>query len=318
MNRTNVPGTDLSVSPISYGTADLGVDMSDAEAAVLLDAYRDAGGNFIDTAHVYAFWTRYGAGSSETTIARYVKEHGGSDLVIATKGGHPGLPGYRSVERWLDPGRVHADIQDSLGRLQVDRIDLYYLHRDDTRFTVAEIIDMLNAEISAGSLRAIAASNWTHERLSAANEYAASKGLAGFVASQVQWSFAVKDTPPPKPHGDQGIYAQPEDIGFHERTGLPLCAYTSTARGYFSEKEPKPKNFDSPESRARLERARSLAAEKGVGPNQIALAWMMHQDFPCIPITGTTNVEHLRENLAATEISLSAPEMDYLTNGGNE
>ncbi len=315
MKRMNLPGTDLTVSSISYGTADLGVDMTDDEAARLLDAYRDAGGNFIDTAHVYAFWTRYGAGSSETTIARYLKERGRGDLVIATKGGHPGLPGYRTVDRWLDPGRVHADIEDSLGRLEVDRLDLYYLHRDDTRFSVAEIVEMLNAEITAGNLGAIAASNWTHERLEAANEYAASRGLHGFVASQVQWSLAVKDTPPPKPHGDQGVYAQDDDLAFHERSGLPLVAYTATARGYFSGREPKPSSFDSPGSRARLERAREIAAQKGLSPNQIALAWLLHQPFPCIPITGTTNVDHLNENLAAADVELTADDVAYLREG---
>lgn len=315
MKRMHLPGTDLTVSSISYGTADLGVDMSDERAARLLDAYRDAGGNFVDTAHVYAFWTRYGAGSSETTIARYVKERGRGDLVIATKGGHPGLPGYRTVDRWLDPGRVHADIEDSLGRLEVDCIDLYYLHRDDTRFSVAEIIDMLNAEITAGNLRAIAASNWTRERLEAANEYAVSRGLAGFVASQVQWSLAVKDTPPPKPHGDQGVYAQPDDLGFHGRTGLPLVAYTATARGYFTAREPKPSSFDSPGSRVRLERAREVAADKGVSANQIALAWLLHQPFPCVPITGTTSVDHLEENLAAADVSLTPDEVAYLREG---
>ena len=315
MRRIRIPGTELDVSTVSYGTADLGVDMSDADAARLLDAYRDAGGNFIDTAHVYAFWTRYGAGSSETTIARYIKERGRGDLVIATKGGHPGAPGYRKVDRWLDPGRVHADIEDSLGRLEVDTIDLYYLHRDDTRFSVADVMEMLNAEIAAGTIRAIAASNWTSERLEAANAYAAERGLHGFVASQVQWSFAVKDTPPPMPHGEQGIYAQPDDIGFHERSGLPLAAYTSTARGYFTDREPKPSSFDSDGSRARLERAREIAAGKGVTANQIALAWLMHQEFPCIPITGTRNVDHLNENLAAADVELTADEVAYLREG---
>lgn len=315
MKRITLPGTDLSVSAIAYGTADLGVEMDDVEVARLIDTYREAGGNLLDSAHVYAFWSRYGAGSSETAIARYVAEHGGDDLVIATKGGHPGLPGYRAVDRWLDPARVHADIEDSLGRLRVDTIDLYYLHRDDTRFTVEDVIDMLNAEISAGNLRAIGASNWTRERLGAANEYAAKRGLQGFVASQVQWSFAVKETPPPKPHGDQGVYAQPADLEFHERSGLPLAAYTATARGYFSDREPKPRAFDSPESRERLDRAREIASLRGATPNQIGLAWMLHQRFPCVAITGTTNTDHLRENLAAARIELTPDEVRYLAEG---
>ncbi|MFW6288520.1 MAG: aldo/keto reductase [Spirochaetota bacterium] len=308
-------GPDLLVSQVSYGTGSLGVDMSDAEVANLLDAYRDAGGNFLDTAHVYAFWTRFGAGSSECTIARYLKANGRGDLVIATKGGHPGAPGYRRVERWLDPARVHADIEDSLGRLEVDRLDLYYLHRDDTRFSVAEIIDMLNAEIDAGNVGAIAASNWTRARLEAANEYAASRGLHGFVASQVQWSFACRETPAPMRHGEQGVYAQADDLDYHERTGMPLCAYTSTAAGYFSDREPKPASFDGPGNRARLARARELAAAKGASATQVALAWMLHQSFPCLPITGTCNVDHLRENLGASEVPLTAEELRYLEDG---
>jgi len=306
---------DLSVSQISLGTAALGVDMTDAEAADLIGAYRDAGGNFLDTAHVYAAWTPSGSGSSECTIARYLKANGRGDLVVATKGGHPGMSGYRRVERWLDPARVHADIEDSLGRLDVDRLDLYYLHRDDTRFSVAEIIDMLNAEIDAGNLGAIAASNWTRARLEAANEYAASRGLRGFVASQVQWSFARRETPAPMPHGEQGVYAQADDLDYHVRSGLPLCAYTSTAAGYFSDREPKPQAFDSSENRARLARARKLAEAKGASATQVALGWMLHQSFPCIPITGTCDVDHLRENLGAADVSLTEEEQRYLERG---
>ncbi len=244
--------------------------MSDAAAAELIAAYRDAGGNFLDTAHVYAAWTRFGAGSSECAIARYLKTNGRGDLVVATKGGHPGMPGYRRVERWLDPARVHADIEDSLGRLEVDRLDLYYLHRDDTRFSVAEIIDMLNAEIDAGNLGAFAASNWTRARLEAANEYAASRGLHGFVASQVQWSFASRQTPAPMPHGEQGIYAQADDLAYHETSA---------------------------------------------SATQVALGWMLHQSFPCIPITGTCDVGHLRENLGAADVRLTADELRYLERG---
>jgi aryl-alcohol dehydrogenase-like predicted oxidoreductase len=312
MTRVPLPGTDISASQLSLGTAFLGVETSDSEVAALINAYRDAGGNFLDTAHVYAAWTPAGAGSSERAIARYVKANGKDDLVVATKGGHPPIEGYRRVDRWLDPCRVHADIEDSLGRLNTDRIDLYYLHRDDTRFTVAEIIEMLNDETNAGTIAAVAASNWTHARLAAANTYAAENGYRGFVASQVQWSLAVRDTPEPKPYGDQGLYAQDDDIAFHEATGLPLCAYTATAGGYFASDPPPQASEYSPESGERARRARELAAQKGATPTQIALAWLMHQRFPCVPITGTLNVDHLRENIGAADVVLSADEVAWL------
>ena len=117
MTNVQFPATSLSVSQIGLGTANLGVDMDDAEVAALINAYRDGGGNHLDTAHVYAFWTRYGAGSSECAIARYLRANRWDELVLATKGGHPGLPGYRRTDRWLDPCRIRADIEDSLGRL---------------------------------------------------------------------------------------------------------------------------------------------------------------------------------------------------------
>jgi len=316
MKYVKLPGTDLTVSAVAYGTGSLGVDMTDAESARLVNAYRDAGGNLLDTAHVYAFWTRYGAGSSECAIARYLKANGKGDLVVATKGGHPGAPGYRVVDRWLDPARVHSDIQDSLGRLETDRLDLYYLHRDDTRFTVAEIIDMLNREIDSGTIGAIAASNWTRDRLEEANGYASSRGLHGFVASQNQWSYAVRETDPPLPHGAQMVYVGRDDLDYHRRTGLPLCAYTATAGGYFADPEGRAGRFDTAGNRERLARARTVAAARGITANQVGLAWMLHQPFPCIPITGTTSVAHLQENLGAADVALDEDELGLLESVG--
>lgn len=312
MKRVALPGSDLAVSAIGYGTADLGVGMTDGDVASLLGAFRDAGGTFVDTAHVYAFWTSAGAGSSECAIGRYLAANRWDDVVVATKGGHPGLPGYRRTDRWLDPGRIHADIEDSLGRLRVDRIDLYYLHRDDLDLTVDEIIDALNEEIRAGTIGAIAASNWSVARLQAANDYAQARGLQGFVASQIEWSLASKRPAEPKPRGDQTVVAQEQDIEFHRRSGLPLCAYASTARGFFAPDSKNPSGYDNEASRTRRERARELAAQKGCTPTQIALAWLMNQSFPCIPLTGTVSIEHLRENLGAAAVTLTDSERDYL------
>ncbi len=228
------------------------------------------------------------------------------------------MAGYRSVERWLDPCRVRAYIQDSLGRLERDTIDLYYLHHDDTRFTVAEIIDMMNRFVTDGLIRFFAASNWTASRLAAANAYARHQGVQGFVASQVEWSLAEREPPPPLPYGAQTVFAQPEDQSFHERTGLPLCAYSATAGGFFSRvptAQVPGNDRDTPASRKRLLRTRELASEYGKTPTQIALAWLMHQRFRCIPITGTTSVDHLRENLGAAAVLLTADQVRRLRDG---
>lgn len=315
MNRRVIPGTDLSVSPICYGVADVGHDMDDALSFRLLDIYREAGGNFLDTAHVYAAWTSGGSGSSECVIRRYLQSRGRGDVVIATKGGHPSMPGYRKTDRHLSPGRIHADIEDSLGRLDLDRLDLYYLHRDDTRCGVDEVIDMLNKEIQAGTIRYLGASNWTKERIRDANAYAESKGLQGFVISEIEFALAHKETPAPEPHGTQSIYAQKDDIAFHEATGLALCAYTATARGYFADGVAKRADFDTPASRERLARAQALAAQKGCTPTQLALAWLIHQKFPCFPITGSVTPRNLEENLGAAAVSLEPGEVRWLFEG---
>ncbi|MFO7957032.1 MAG: aldo/keto reductase [Candidatus Brocadiia bacterium] len=316
MERLTIPGTDLEVSQVCYGTAGLGTAVTGSAVDELLNTYRHHGGNFLDTAHCYGFWAPGGNGASERAIGEYLKRHPKDDLIVATKGGHPGRPGYRKTDRWLSRCRVQCDIDDSLGRLELDTIDLFWLHRDDTRMDVGEVIETLNEEIRRGRIRYLGASNWTVERIEAANTYAEEKGLHGFVASQVEWSLAGKE-PADRTgeHGDYTIYAREGEVAFHEHTGLPLVAYTATARGYFAPDTEKRADFDNPVSRGRLERAEQLAEKLGVTANQVALAWLMNQSFPAIPITGTHNAQHLRENMAAADIDLTPEQVRWLANG---
>jgi aryl-alcohol dehydrogenase-like predicted oxidoreductase len=319
MERRLLPGTDLPVSPICYGVGSFGGNLDPGkDSDRLLGLYRDAGGNFLDTAHCYAFWTPGGAGSSERFLAGYIRRSGCRDLVIATKGGHPGAPGYRTVERWLSPARIEADVDDSLGRLEVERIDLYWLHRDETARPVAEIVETLNREIWRGRLRWLGASNWRPERIAEANAYAAAHGLRGLNASQPEFSLAKKNSPNPAPAADASggnvmLFLEEPDQAWHRRTQLPVVPYTSTAGGYFASGGQSAKAaFDSSENRARLERAQSLARELGATPGQVALAWLLHQDFPVFPIIGTRNPEHLREDLGAAQVRLTAEQVRWL------
>ena len=157
MERVALAGTDLSVSRLCYGGAGFGTAVRGADLDALIDAFRDAGGNFFDTAHIYAYWAPGGDGASERALADYFRRRGGrAEAVIATKGGHPGRPGYRTVDGYLSRGRLQADIDDSLGRLDTDTIELYWLHRDDTRLEVAEILGTLNDEIKRGRIRHLA------------------------------------------------------------------------------------------------------------------------------------------------------------------
>lgn len=319
MERRKLTGTDLDVSPICYGTGWLGSELVGQEADKLINLVRDAGGNFLDTAHCYGFWGERGAGSSERGLADYVRRNGRSDLVIGTKGGHPGATGYRTVEHWLDPGRILADIDDSLGRLEVATIDLFWLHRDELSRPVSEIIETLNREIARGRIRWLGASNWRPSRIAEANAYAQSHGLRGFSASQPEFSLASKNTPNPTAEADTSngtatLFLEEADQAWHRRSGLAVVPYTSTAGGYFASGGQKAQGgFDNPVSRQRLAGAQKLAKDLGATAGQVALAWLMHQDFPVFPIVGPRNADHLREDLGAAQVRLSPDQVHFLT-----
>jgi aryl-alcohol dehydrogenase-like predicted oxidoreductase len=313
MDRHTIPNTDLEVSALCYGTAQWGHAVVGEHLDRLFNAFRDAGGNFIDTAHCYACWTPQGAGVSERAVANVLRRNGGQDeVIVATKGGHPSWPGYRTVERYMSAGRVEADIDDSLARLGRDHIDLYLLHRDDPRMEAGEIIEYLNGEVRRGRIRYLGASNWTSARIAEANAYAQAHGLQGFVISEPQWSLACRN-----PAGDPTLhYLDKNDHVWHSRSRIPVMPYASTAGGYFAtEGQNRAEQYDNPTSRGRLERAQRLAAELGCTPNQVALAYLKHQPFPVVPIIGTTDLRHLDDALGALKVTLTEVQVEWLRDG---
>jgi aryl-alcohol dehydrogenase-like predicted oxidoreductase len=306
----HLPGTDLTVSALCYGAMGhglLGGDLADR----LFGQFRDAGGNFFDTAHCYCFWIDGGLGASERVLGEAVRRHGCRDrVVIASKGGHPGAgDNYPKPDAFISAETVAGDLDDSLSRLRMDVIDLYYLHRDDPRMPAGAIIEILNAEVKRGRIRYLGASNWTAARIAEANAYAAAHGLRGFAASQPQWSLATRN-----PGGDPTMRSvTPEDFQWHVESGLPVIPYTPTAGGYFAGRAAA--SFDNSVSQVRRERATSLAADLGCSPTALALAWLMHQPFPTIPIIGTVNPDHLADALSAADVRLSAEQVKWLKEG---
>lgn len=317
MHQLCIPGTDLAVSSLCYGVAGFGTVVRDAAMDALFTAFVERGGNFFDTAHCYAFWLPDGLGASERALGSCLRRYGRAGMVVATKGGHPdGGPGYPRPDGYLAPEVVARDIAESLDRLGLDHIDLYFLHRDDQRVPVGELLDGLNAELRAGRLRALGASNWTTARLDAAHAYAAAHGLHGFVAAQSEWNLAQQNRLPAG-HDDRAMRAlTPADIAWHETSRLPLLAYSSTARGYFATGgQAAAGDYDNPVSRARLARVQQLAAEFDCSPNLLALAALLHRRFPVIPLLGTTDLSHLVDALDADTVPLTARQRRWLWEG---
>ncbi|NQU75470.1 MAG: aldo/keto reductase [Planctomycetes bacterium] len=314
MEYHRIADTDLNLSALCYGMMSFGTELKGQDADRMYIAFRQAGGNFFDTAHCYAFWLPDGLGASERELGQCLRRHGDRDqVVIATKGGHPAHEqGYPRPDRYLSSEVIASDITESLQRLDVEMIDLYYLHRDDTRVSVGEIIETLNAEIAGGRLRYLGASNWSIRRIAEANDYARSHGLRGFVASQPQWNLARSNAGPPKSDLDMRSFSD-EDAQWHAGQNLAVIPYSPTACGYFATDGKADRfSFDNPVSRTRLQRTQQLAAELGCTPNQVALAYLRQQPFVVIPIIGTKQMPHLLDALGALRVKLTADQVRWL------
>ena len=291
----------ISTFPLSLGTGGLGTDLQGDDADRLLDAYAEAGGDLLDTAHVYACWVPGGEGASERTVGAWLGKSQ-APMKVSTKGGHPPMGGYPHPADFLAPEAIARDVAESLERLGRDHIDLYYLHRDDGETPVSEIVDALNDQ---PALRQLGASNWSTARVAEANAYAARKGKRGFAALQNQWSLAV---PAWKPTADPTVrYIEDADRDWCAANGVAIHAYSSTANGYFAHDRD-----DGPfvGNAVRRERARELAARLGQTPNQIALAWLLNQG--AVPILGTTKVPHLQDALGAIGMAIDAETRAWL------
>jgi len=313
MKTINLATTNLAVSELCYGVMKFGTEVCGDDASRLYETFRQAGGNFFDTAHCYAFWSG-GLGASERALGQLVRSHGDrANVIIATKGGHPDVsPKYKRPDRYLAPEVIASDLTESLDRLGMDHVDVYLLHRDDTRVSVGEIIDILNVEVRAGRVRQLGASNWTVQRIAQANEYARAHGLTGFCISQPRFSLAVANRPPVM--DDLTTRALSEtDAAWHAQSQLPVMPFSPTACGYFATGgKAGTETFDNPTSRQRLERASQLAAELRCTITQVALAWLRHQPFPVIPILGTITLEHLHEAIGCLQVKLTPDQVTWL------
>lgn len=320
MKTLMIQGLDTPASRLALGTAAFGSLVPQALAFDMLDAFAEAGGTLIDTARVYADWLGGEASLSEKTLGAWLRRRGGpGGLIIATKGAHPDLA-TPMIPR-LSPAEIVADIDASLARLGVERIDLWFLHRDDPARPVEQIMEVLATQVRAGKVAAIGCSNWQVPRIAAAQAHARAEGLTPFAASEAFWSLAEAN---PGTFAADHALVDAEALAFHQSTGLPLLAYTSQARGYFakaSEAGPealKPElraAFDNPTNRLRLARAKALAPALGTSVGAVALGALTSGQMPGIAILGPLTLAHLQASLAGADLELSAEALALLFAG---
>lgn len=318
MNYALLRGTDLRVSRICLGTPEYGSSISRQDSFTLMDSFLDLGGNFLDTAHIYANWQCETKGMSELTIGAWVAERKCRDkVIVGTKGGS--YTNECPIPR-LAPEQITGDLKLGLARLRFDYVDLYWLHRDDPRRPVGEMMDTLDVLRKQGLIRWYAASNWSAARLQDAAQYAAQKGIQPFAASQIQWSLA--DLNPAGVLDPTMLEMDEETLRYHLASGLPQVPFTSQARGffsgaYFSDRPESGKAsvreaYGSDLNWGRLARATELSRELHCTPNQIALAYLMSQPFACFPIVGGRRVDQLKDSCAAAAVHLTPGQVEFL------
>jgi len=317
MRYGRIAGVNKPVSRVVQGGTMLGSDLDERQSFALLDQVYALGCNTIDTAHVYC------GGNSERIIGRWLQERNlREQIVIITKGA-----AHSADRRRLTPFDITSDLHDSLARLKTDEIDLYLLHRDDLAVPVEPILDTLNEHLRSGRIRAFGASNWSHARIELANAYALANGLEPFVTSSPQYSLAESlDEPWPlcvSISGSAGVAARE----WYARTQMPLLIWSPLASGFFSGRyrrdnlhqfgareweEVAVRTYSNESNFQRLDRANILAAEKGLSAAQIAVAYVMNQPMDTFAIVGPHSREKFQANIEASDVRLTAQEMDWL------
>jgi aryl-alcohol dehydrogenase-like predicted oxidoreductase len=314
MQLRNLGRSALQVSPLCFGGNVFGWTVDEPTSFALLDAWVEAGFNFVDTADVYSRWVPgHAGGESETVIGRWLAQGGGrrDKVVIATKVG---------MDKGLSPQWITQAVENSLRRLQVDCIDLYQAHKDDEATPLEETLECFARLVKEGKVRAIGASNYGAARLAEALQTSERLGLPRYESLQPNYN----------------LYDRAE----FERELLPLClrehvgviGYYSLAAGFLTGK------YRSAEDASKSARGggvvkkyvnerglRILAAldevAHGLGatPGQVAIAWLLAQPGVTSPIASATSLAQLQELVAAARLKLDADtlrKLDAASAGG--
>jgi predicted dehydrogenase/aryl-alcohol dehydrogenase-like predicted oxidoreductase len=299
--KRSIPGLVSPASVLALGFEDFRTFSS---GAILLDAYFEAGGNIFDTAYVY------GAGYTEKLLGQWLKSRGvRSEALVIGKGAHTPLCYPETIGRQLD---------ESLERLGTDHVDIYFMHRDNPDVPVGEFVDAMDREAKAGRIRGpFGGSNWTMARMDEAIAYAERTGMQKPGALSNNFSLAEMLEPiwP-------GCITSSTDEWKAWLTArqMPNFAWSSQGRGFFTERAGRDKHdseelvrvWYSEKNFGRRDRAIELAERLGKSPIHVALAYVLNQPFPSVPLIGPRTLGELDHSLSAIDIELSPQDLAWL------
>jgi aryl-alcohol dehydrogenase-like predicted oxidoreductase/predicted dehydrogenase len=297
----DIPGLGKRASAAALGFEDFRTFSS---AAILLDAYFEAGGNLFDTAYVY------GSGMTEKLFGEWQRSRGVRDqAVLIGKGAHSPL---------CRPEFIAAQLDQSLERLQADHVDIYFMHRDNLDVPVGEFVDAMDAEVKSGRIRGpFGGSNWTKERFDEAIAYAdrAGKQRPGALSN----NFALAEMLDPIWAGCI-TSSTDEWKGWLTERQITNFSWSSQARGFFTDRAGRDKTDNEEMVRVwysdrnfkRRDRAIELAGKLGKSPIHVALAYVLAQPFPSVPLIGPRTLAELDDSLQAFDVQLTPEQVEWL------
>ena len=309
MNYRLFGNSGLRVSEISLGTMTFGEDWgwgsSKDEARKIYDAYRAAGGNFIDTANLYT------NGTSETFVGEFMRDHRNS-VVLATKYTNAAPSDDANASGNHRKSMMQA-VEASLRRLKTDYIDLYWLHIWDQMTPAEQVMRAFDDLVSQGKVLYIGVSDAPAWWIAQANTLAELRGWTQFIGLQIEYSLVERTV-------------ERELIPMAKAFNLGLVAWSPLAGGLLSgkyhsgnEKDARyttdmGKSFrrDGERPDRIVAALQKISKEVGRSPAQVALAWLQHRDIPVIPIIGARRIPQLQDNLASLELKLTAEQLSTL------
>jgi aryl-alcohol dehydrogenase-like predicted oxidoreductase len=310
MEKRELGKSELYTAPLVFGGNVFGWTVKGNDAAVLLDAFLDAGFNTIDTADVYTRWVEGNkGGESETEIGNWLKQSGRRDqVIIATKVGSE----LDSERKGLKKDYIIKAAEDSLKRLQTDYIDLYQSHYDDPSTPVEETLRAYDQLVQEGKVRAIGTSNMSVERLHESLKVSVEKGLIAYQTLQPEYNLFDRE----KYETTYEPFLKEKNIG--------VINYFSLASGFLSGKYRSESDLQG-RSRARsvkkylnergfkiLKALDEAAAQYNVSQSAIALAWLIARPSVTAPIVSATNLDQLKEFVTAANLKLSDETIEAL------
>lgn len=311
MKMRRLGRSNLEVSPLAFGGNVFGWTVDEATSFSLLDAWVDAGFNFIDTADVYSSWVPgHAGGESETLIGKWLKRTGKRErVVLATKVGKPMGP----QRQGLAPGYIRQALDESLRRLQTDHIDLYQSHDDDAETPLADSLGAFGRLINEGKVRAIGASNYSAPRLALALQESERHGLPRYESLQPLYNLY-----------DRAVFEDALEP-LCVKHGLGVINFYALAAGFLTgkyraaadaDKGARGKNttakYLNPRGLKILAALDQVAERTNATPARVALAWQIARPSITAPIASATSLAQLAELAAAVELKLGAADIELL------